>query len=198
MKELISVVISLVIGVACYASDCQDQMVKSGTKAVQECLALEDHGVISGKEDSANSPTAISLEPYMLINWTGINGKSDIGSGFNAVFGLSPNLSIVGFAEANDSKDVLVERFGAGLRYTAYLNQRLSLDGGVAGAYDLERDHVFLRLPLGGNFYIVKKNNFDLGARLQYAFDISGSGKRGQGTADGSAFLGLVLNVRIP
>ena len=118
----------------------------------------------------------VALEPYGTMSWTGINGDSEIGAGAAIVFPVGPRgLSLVAFGEGDHEDGRLVERLGAGLRYTAYLGKYVSLDGGIAGAYNLEDPHLFLRLPLGANFTVVRSKNLDVSFRVQYAFDISGN-----------------------
>lgn len=134
------------------------------------------------------------FEPYGIVSWTGINGHPDLGAGANLTLGLTKNLTLVTFGESDNVTGGFVDRFGAGLRYTATLGSRVSLDGGVAGAYDLEGEHFFLRLPLGANLYAYKSANADVGLRVQYAFDISGNGKNGAAT--GRLFAGPVVNLR--
>lgn len=141
---------------------------------------------------------AIGLEPYGTIGWTGIDGESELGAGVGSTFGITKNLSLTAFAEG-DSLDNprffdQIARAGAGLRYTAWLGTKVSLDGGIQGAYDIHSDSVFIRLPLGANAYAIKEKNYDLGLRLQYAFDISGDGPNGAST--GRAFAGPVFNLR--
>lgn len=134
------------------------------------------------------------LEPYGILSWTGLNGEAELGAGANLTFGLTKNLALVGFGEADNTEQTFVDRFGLGLRYTAQLGTRVSLDAGVAGAYDLERETFFLRLPLGANFYAYKSKTADVGLRVQYAFDISGDGPNGAAT--GRLFAGPVVNLR--
>lgn len=140
----------------------------------------------------------LSAEPYGVISWTGINGKPELGAGIAPTLAIGRNLTIVGFGEGDHEEGILVERLGAGLRYTAYLGKRVSLDGGVAGAYDLENPHFFLRLPLGSNLTFLRSKNVDLSIRAQYAFDISGqkSGKLRDGTATGRLFIGPVFGLK--
>ena len=137
---------------------------------------------------------ALGLEPYGLISWTGLNGAAELGAGANLTLAITKNLTLVSFAEADDTKGTLVERFGGGLRYTAWLGSKVSLDAGVAGAYDLTKDNFFLRLPLGATFYAVKTKQIDLALRVAYAFDLDGDGKHG--TATGRGFAGPVFNYR--
>lgn len=144
--------------------------------------------------DNPTPQTAIALEPYGIISWTGLNGSSELGAGASLNFGITKNLSIVGFGEADDTQNTFIDRAGIGLRYTAWLGKSVSLDAGGAGAYDFERENFFLRLPLGANFYILKGQNVDLSIRGQYAFDLDGNGKTG--TATGRAFLGPVFNAK--
>lgn len=134
------------------------------------------------------------LEPYGTVSWTGLNGSPEIGAGANLTFGLTKNLALVSFGESDNTTGGFVDRFGLGLRYTAQLGTRVSLDAGVAGAYDLEAEHFFLRLPLGANLYAYKSANADVGLRVQYAFDISGDGPNGAAT--GRLFAGPVVNLR--
>ena len=94
---------------------------------------------------------ALTLEPYGTISWAGINGEAELGAGANLSLAITKNLSVVSFAEADNTDGLFVERLGAGLRYTAWLGTKVSLDGGVAGGYDLVDPHFFLRLPLGAN-----------------------------------------------
>lgn len=148
---------------------------------------------------ASEAPKAsIGLEPYGTISWTGLDGASDLGAGVNALVGISKGLSIVGFAEGDSLDDPnfidQIDRAGAGLRYTIELNKRLTLDAGVAGAWDIQNSAFFLRLPLGATAYAIKEKNYDVGLRLQYAFDISGSGPNG--TSTGRAFAGPVFNLR--
>lgn len=157
-----------------------------------------DYFVNQGKDDSKVSKLAIGLEPYGTISWQGINGESDLGAGVSLVAGVTKNLSIVVFAEGDSVQGGNffddIARSGAGLRYTAWLGSRISLDGGVAGAYDIHNENFFLRLPLGASAFVIKEKNYDLGIRLQYAFDISGDGPNGSST--GRAFAGPVFNLR--
>jgi hypothetical protein len=134
------------------------------------------------------------FEPYGSVSWTGINGAADLGVGANLTFALTKSLSLVTFGEADNTTGGFVDRFGAGLRYTAQLGKSVSLDAGVAGAYDLEQEHFFLRLPLGANLYAFKSKSADVGMRVQYAFDISGDGPNGSAT--GRLFAGPVVNLR--
>lgn len=136
----------------------------------------------------------IGLEPYGTISWAGIDGQADLGAGANLRLGITKNLSVVGFGESDDYDGLTVERLGAGLRYTANLGNRVSLDAGVGGAYDIANDRAFLRLPLGANLYAVKGKDIDAGLRVQYAFDITSRGHNG--TSTGRLFAGPVLNLR--
>jgi hypothetical protein len=145
------------------------------------------------REASADD-LAIGLEPYGTISWAGIDGQSELGAGANITLGITKNLSVVGFGEGDNTDGLLVERFGAGLRYTAALGSKVSLDAGVAGAYDTIMEKVFLRLPLGANLYALKTKNADAGLRVQYAFDIGGDGRNGSAT--GRLFAGPVINLR--
>jgi hypothetical protein len=125
----------------------------------------------------AKKPIGIeaSLEPYGTVAWAGLNGQSDLGAGAAVVLPLGfRGLSLVGFGEGDNKEGLLVERLGAGLRYTAYIGKVISLDGGVAGGYDLEDPHLFIRLPLGANFTFIRTKNLDVSLRVQYAFDVSG------------------------
>lgn len=144
--------------------------------------------------DNTTPKNAIALEPYGTISWTGINGEAELGAGASLVFGITKNLSVVGFGEADNTENTFLDRFGAGLRYTAPLGSRVSLDAGVGGGYDTERQNFFVRLPVGANLYAYKSKNADLGLRVQYAFDIDGNGKHGSAT--GRLFAGPVLNVK--
>lgn len=141
---------------------------------------------------------AVTLEPYGTISWTGLEGEADLGAGVNLTLGITKNLSIVTFAEGDSTQDPSffdqIDRAGAGLRYTAWLGSRVSLDAGVAGAWDIQNSDFFLRLPLGANLYAVKTKNLSLGLRAQYAFDISGDGPNG--TATGRAFIGPTASFR--
>lgn len=136
----------------------------------------------------------LGAEPYGLISWTGLNGEAELGAGLNLTATITKNLSLVSFAEADDVDNLFIERAGLGLRYTAWLGKKASLDAGVAGAYDLEHANFFLRLPLGANLYAWKSKNADLGLRAQYAFDLDGNGKTG--TATGRFFAGPFFNYR--
>ncbi len=148
-----------------------------------------------GKLDERYTPALrLGLEPYGLISWTGLNGSAELGAGASLVVGLTKNLAVVGFGEGDNTDGILIERFGGGLRYTAALGPRVSLDAGVAGAYDQTAQTFFLRLPLGASFYALQTKRADLGLRVQYAFDISGDGPNGAST--GRLFLGPVLNAR--
>lgn len=135
-----------------------------------------------------------SVEPYGMVSWTGLNGKAELGAGLALAAPVTRNLSIVGFGESDDTTGVFVDRFGAGLRYTAYLGKQVSLDGGIALAYDQPTDNSFLRLPFGANFTFLRSKNADLSLRAQYCFDIDGNGK--QGTATGRAFVGPVFGLK--
>lgn len=146
------------------------------------------------REASAADGLAIGLEPYAIRSWTGINGAAETGAGANLTLGITRNLSVVGFGESDNTDGDLVDRFGAGLRYTAAIGKNVSLDAGAAGAYDLDGERFFLRLPLGANLYALKTKNADLGLRVQYAFDIGGDGKNGSAT--GRLFAGPVINLR--
>jgi hypothetical protein len=140
----------------------------------------------------SNAQSAIGLEPYGTIHWRGIDGESDLGAGVGATIGITKNLSLTAFSEGDSTSDPnfldQIVRAGAGLRYTAWLGSRVSLDGGVQGAWDIENAAFFVRLPLGANIYAVKTENFAIGVRAQYAFDISGKGPNG--TARGIASVG--------
>jgi hypothetical protein len=136
----------------------------------------------------------IGLEPYAIHSWTGLNGAAETGAGANLVLGITKNLSVVGFGESDNTDGAFVDRFGAGLRYTANLGTKFSLDAGAAGAYDLDGERFFLRLPLGANLYALKTKNADVGLRVQYAFDIGGDGKNGSAT--GRLVAGPVINLR--
>lgn len=138
--------------------------------------------------------TAIGLEPYGIISWTGLNGSSELGAGANLTFGITKNLTLVGFGEADNVHDEFIERFGGGLRYTAWLGKRVSLDATVAGGYDVTDPHFFVRLQPGVNFHIYQSDSVDLGVRGAYGFDIDGNGK--DGTATGRGFFGPVLNAK--
>lgn len=137
---------------------------------------------------------APGFEPYGSVSWTGINGAAELGAGANLTLGITKNLTLVSFGEADNTTGGFVDRFGAGLRYTAQLGTRVSLDAGAAGAYDMENEHFFLRLPLGANLYAYKSKSADVGLRVQYAFDISGDGPNGSAT--GRLFAGPVVNFR--
>lgn len=141
---------------------------------------------------------AIGLEPYGSMSWRALDGKPDLGAGLGLNVPITKNLSLTVFGEGDSTKDPSfidqIDRAGAGVRYTAWLGSRVSLDGGIQGAYDIQNSSVFLRLPLGASAYAIKKENFDLGLRLQYAFDISGSGPNG--TSTGRAFVGPVFNLK--
>ncbi len=148
-----------------------------------------------GKVDERSSPALrLGLEPYGTISWTGLEGAAELGAGANLTLGLTKNLALVGFGESDNTTGGFIDRFGGGLRYTAALGPRVSLDGGVAGGWDMDRDTFFLRLPLGISFYAIKTANADLGLRLQYAFDLDGDGK--QGTATGRGFFGPIANFK--
>ena len=148
-----------------------------------------------GKLDERASTTLrLGLEPYGTISWAGLNGEAELGAGANVTLGLTKNLSLVGFGEADNTDGTLIERFGGGLRYTASLGARVSLDAGVAGGYDQTGQNFFLRLPLGANFYAIHTRDVDVGVRVAYAFDIDGNGKTG--TATGRGFLGPLVNLR--
>lgn len=154
---------------------------------------------VDAKEKATAKSTAISiadatLEPYGTVSWTGLDGKAVLGAGANVAFSLNKNLALVGFGESDNTQHSTIDRAGIGLRYTAYAGTRLSLDGGVAGAYDCEGNSAFLRLPLGATVHLAKTEYFDLGIRAGYAFDISGNGKHG--SADGRAFIGPVLTYK--
>jgi hypothetical protein len=140
----------------------------------------------------AKSGPSVGLEPYGTINWRGLNGEADLGAGVNLSLEISKGLSLVAFAEGDSTKDPnffdQIDRAGAGLRYTVWLGKRASLDGGVAGAYDIANENFFLRLPLGASLYAIKTEKLSAGLRAQYAFDISGNGKTG--TASGIASVG--------
>jgi hypothetical protein len=142
---------------------------------------------------SAAPTLTLGLEPYASISWTGLDGESEIGGGVNGVVGITKNLSVVGFAEADDLDNTLVERFGAGLRYTAWLGSNVSLDAGGSVGHDLFNDVTFIRLPLGANLYAIKTKNANLGLRVSYAFDISGGTKHG--VATGRGFAGVVAGL---
>lgn len=155
-------------------------------------LLLAVTGLTAAEVETAPALT-LGLEPYMSISWTGLDGAADIGGGANGVVGITKNLSAVGFVEADDLDATLVERFGGGLRYTAWLGHNVSLDAGGGVGHDLINDNTFIRLPLGANLYAVRTDNAALGFRLQYAFDISGGAK--QGTATGRGFAGIIGSV---
>ena len=147
---------------------------------------------------SHGADLSVCLEPYGTISWTGLDGEADLGAGVNAVIGITKGLSVVAFAEGDSLDDPnfidQIDRAGAGLRYTIELNKRLTLDAGVAGAWDIQNSAFFIRLPLGATAYAIKEKNYDVGLRLQYAFDISGNGPNG--TSAGRAFAGPVFNLR--
>lgn len=129
-----------------------------------------------------------SIQPYGMISWTGIDGKSELGAGAEVSWAITKNLHVAGFGEADNVRGTLIERFGGGLKYNAYLGKHLGLDGGLSPAYDLEQDRFFARLPLGADLYLIRGKNLDLSLRLQYAFDVTGGGPNGAST--GRAFFG--------
>lgn len=176
-------------------------------------------------EVNTNKPIGLELsaEPYGMVSWTRIAGEAELGAGINTTLAIGRGLTLVAFGEGDHEEGLLVERLGAGLRYTAYLGKYVSLDGGVAGAYDLEDPHFFIRLPLGANFTFVRTKNIDFSLRAQYAFDISGnrssrgssrsgwkdsdckpkhtssgggSGPSNDGVATGRLFVGPVLSLK--
>ena len=135
-----------------------------------------------------------TLEPYGTVAWRGIVNKGILGAGANIAFSLNKNLALIGFGESDNTQHSTIDRAGIGIRYTAYASKKLSLDGGVNGAYDLEGKFSFIRLPLGVTFHLVHTEYLDIGLRGAYAFDISGNGKHG--TADGRAFIGPVATLQ--
>jgi hypothetical protein len=155
-------------------------------------------GLAANAQPVKETKFAVGLEPYGTVSWTGLDGESDLGAGLAATVGITKNLTLTAFAEGDSTDNPnffdQIARAGAGLRYTAWLGSRVSLDAGVQGAYDIQYEHVFIRLPLGANLYAIKEPNYDLGIRVQYAFDISGSGPNG--TSTGRAFAGPVFNLR--
>lgn len=145
---------------------------------------------LTAAEIETKPTLTLGLEPYALISWTGLDGEADIGGGVNGVVGITKSISAVGFMEADDMDGTLVERFGAGLRYTAWLGKNVSLDAGGGVGHDLTLDNTFIRLPLGVNLYAIKTDSAALGLRVSYAFDISGGTQNG--TATGRGFAGIV------
>lgn len=158
------------------------------------CLLLLLCAFASFVRTASAEDLTIGLEPYGTISWAGIDGQRELGAGANLTMGITKNLSVVGFGEGDNTDGLLVERIGAGLRYTAALGSKVSLDAGAAGAYDTSTEKTFLRLPLGANLYALKTKNADVGLRVQYAFDIGGDGKNGSAT--GRLFAGPVFNLR--
>lgn len=179
-------------------NDCLKQMREQSAKATVQPSTDFDFGKADGKIDEKAGTLAVGLEPYGTISWTGLEGSPELGAGLGATVGITKDLSITAFAEGDSLDDPnffdQIDRAGAGLRYTAWLGSKVSLDGGVEGAWDIQNSVFFLRLPLGANLYALKTKNVDLGLRAQYAFDISGHGPNG--TATGRAFAGPVLNLR--
>lgn len=135
-----------------------------------------------------------SVQPYGMISWTGINGEAELGAGLDASWAITKNLSVMGYGEADNTYGTLVERFGGGLRYSAYLGKHFSLDGGIAPSYDIDGDRFFARLPIGAELYLVRGKNVDLSLRLQYAFDVSGNGPNG--SSKGRALFGPRLGFK--
>lgn len=164
-------------------------------------LLAAEPKVSSTKATVDEKPVGIeaSLEPYGTLSWVGINGRSELGAGVSLVFPLSPQgLSLVSFGEGDHEAGRFIERLGAGLRYTAYLGKYVSFDGGFMGSYDLENPHLFIRLPMGANFNIIRTKNIDVYVRTQYAFDIGGNKTHGlrEGTSTGRFFLGPVASLK--
>lgn len=136
-----------------------------------------------------------TLEPYVTLGWEGVNGQGRGGAGANLVFDLTRGLSLWGFAESDNTAHSVFDRGGAGLRYTARLNKQLSLDAGIAGGFDFEREHIFARLPLGTTITLLRSKNLDAGLRVAYAFDITG-GNAQHSNADGRLFAGPVATIK--
>lgn len=162
--------------------------------AILALAYLKSHGAPVPTPAAAGPSLTIGAEPYGMISWTGVNGQAEQGAGLAIPVAITKNLAIVGFGEADNVTETFVDRFGVGLRYTAQLGSRVSLDGGVGGGYDLEDPHFFLRLPVGATLYAYKGKSAELGFRVQYAFDISGD--LHDGRAIGRLFYGLVGNYR--
>lgn len=137
---------------------------------------------------------AIGIEPYGTVSWLGLDGKARTGAGVTETVGITKGLSLTLSEEADNTAHSSIDRGVLGVRYTVPLGARVSLDAGIGLGYDFESRAAFARIPFGGTFYAVKKANFDLGVRAQYALDVSGSAKRG--TSDGRAFVGPVFNLR--
>lgn len=152
--------------------------------AVAMMIARNTHG----------ADLSAGLEPYVGLNWQGVDGKARSFAGTTLKADITKNLSLTLSGESENTAHSAVDRGVLGLRYTAPLGKRVSLDAGIGLGYDFEGRNAFARIPFGANLYAVKEKNFDLGLRAQYALDVSGNAKRG--TASGSVFVGPVLNLR--
>lgn len=136
----------------------------------------------------------LGLETYGTVAWTGLDGRAVTGAGATLNAGITKNFSLTLSGESDNTAHSSVDRGVAGLRYTAHFGPRVSGDLGLGLGYDFEGRSVFARIPMGVNFYAWKSKNADLGLRVAYALDVSGSAKRG--TSDGRAFAGPVFNLR--
>lgn len=169
-------------------------LVVHGVRANDELARAGNPPAQRGDAKAESYYVKFGLEPYGTLAWQGVDGKARTGAGLNLVVPVAKGFAFVPFGESDNTQHSTIDRAGAGVRYIAPITGRLSLDAGLGGAYDFENQAFFARIPFGANFYAVKTDNVELGARLAYGFDISGSGKRG--TADGRGFAGIVANFR--
>jgi len=181
MKSLLKSI--LVILPAVLALSLAQTPVKAGDTLKDENGA----SIVGSEKTSAVSISDPSVSPYVTMSWPGMD-KPAYGVGTDINFNLTKNLGLAFFGESDDPGHAVIDRAGAGLRYTAYAGSRLSLDGGIQGCYDIEGSHGFVRLPLGVSFNLMKSKSADLSIRAVWAFDISGDGKHG--TATGRASIG--------
>jgi hypothetical protein len=140
------------------------------------------------------APIELGLEPYGTVAWTGLDGQAVTGAGATLSAAITRGFSLTLSGESDNAQHSLVDRGVLGLRYSAAFGKRVTGDLGLGLGYDFERRGAFARIPIGLNFYAVKTKNADLGLRVAYALDVSGSAKRG--TSDGRAFAGPVFNFR--
>jgi hypothetical protein len=159
------------------------------------CFALVGFAAETQTKNEIPSPSPstvwladATLEPYGMIGWQGLNGEARLGAGANIVTHITRGLSLWGFGESENTAHSVIDRAGLGLRFEGSFGPHIRGDAGVAGAYDLEHEKVFVRLPVGLTFLLLKSKSFEGGLRLAYAFDISGAGENG--TAHGRAFIG--------
>lgn len=141
---------------------------------------------------------SVSVSPYATVAFSDFDGDQQGGLGMAVGVGLSKAVSLVSFAESDDTDGSFLDRSGLGLRVTGRVTKSLSLFGQMSGGYSfsrsagLDENEWFIRPQFGATLDFWRYKNWHAGLTASWGLDVDLDGHVAQrlfgGLAIGTSF----------